>query len=212
MLSILRPLPSAEATSVSDNNEQAILDRISESRRSVLKKGAFASGALALGGMGTATGQETPEDDDGLLDDDLGGEALINTGNFYPNAHFTFESGVINWVPNVPDVRDSVWADFNTYQIRWLNTNNINPLWVAHDANVGEYDEDLGFVPDADDDADRPQVWEMEQDFAPFGDNEYLMEVEFSPVDEDEADAILDNDDWWQDVTDEDDQETETPT
>lgn len=189
-------------------SDDAFLDRFNESRRSVLKKGALATGALALGGAGTATAQE----DDGLLDDDLGGEALVNTANFYPNATFTFESGVVEWVPNVPDVRDSIWADFNTYQIRWLNTNQINPLWVAHDANVGEYDEDLGFVPDADDDPNQPQVWEMSDEFAPFGDNEYLMEVEFSPVPEDEEDAILENDDWWQDVVDEDDQATETPT
>jgi hypothetical protein len=45
--------------------------------------------------------------------------------------------------------------------IRWLNTNQTVPLFVAQGANVGEYDEELGFVVDVDDDPNQPQLFEM---------------------------------------------------
>ncbi|MDS0474052.1 twin-arginine translocation signal domain-containing protein [Natrinema sp. 1APR25-10V2] len=162
-----------------------------DSRRSFLKKGALASGALVLGASGTATAQ-----DGGILDE--GWKALIHISNFHPNAQFTFVSGVVEWVPNYGDVNDSWFSDYNTYQIRWLNSGEVVPLFVAHDANIGEYDENLGFIPDADDDQNQPQVFEMNREWTPFSDNQEFITVNASPVGEDEEDNILENDDWWQ--------------
>lgn len=171
----------------------------SDARRSFMKKGALATGALALGGAGTAAAQDGTEVDDGdVVDlDEAGGKALITVDNFHPRGRFVFVSGVLEWTPSVPDVDDSLWSQYNTYQIRWLGTNEIVPLWVTQDADVADYDEDLGYVPDINEDVDRPQAWEMNQQWTPLGDNPALITVQFSPVDEENEDAILDNDQWW---------------
>ncbi|WP_277541995.1 twin-arginine translocation signal domain-containing protein [Haloarcula laminariae] len=177
---------------MSDDSNQTLLDRIGDSRRNFLQKGAVASGALLLGSSGTAMAQQ---DDDGALEDSW--KALVFIDNFHPNARFTFVSGVIEWVPNYGDVRDSFFSDYNTYQIRWLNTDEVVPLFVAQDAPVGEYDADLGFIPDEDGDSNQPQVYEMNREYTPFGDNERLITVNASPVGEEVEDQILENEDWW---------------
>lgn len=161
-----------------------------ETRRSFLQKSAVAS--VAAGAIASGVGGAQDFD----LDDEW--KALIFADNFHPEARFTFVSGVVEWTPNYGDVRDSWFSDYNTYHIRWLNTDEIVPLFVAHDAEIGEYDQELGFIPDADDDPDQPQLFEMNQEWTPFGDNPRLVEVDASPVAEDEEDQILENDDWWQ--------------
>lgn len=178
---------------MSDDSDKPLLTGLSDSRRSFIKKGAVATGALALGASGSAVAQRGNDD---ILDE--GWQALVFIDNFHPNARFTFVSGVVDWVPNYGDINDSLFADYNTYHIRWLNTDEVVPLFVAEDANIGEYDSDLGFIPDADDDSDQPQLYEMEQEWTPFGDNERLITVEASPVDEDTEDSILETEDWWQ--------------
>lgn len=160
-----------------------------------MKKSALAMGGLAIGASGTATAQE----DDGVFGDlDDAWKGLIQIDNFHPNARFTFVSGVIEWAPNYGDVQDSWFSDYNTYQIRWLNTDEIVPLYVAHDANIGEYDEELGFIPDADDDQNQPQLFEMNREWTPFDDNNRLITINASPVGEEEEDDILETQDWWQ--------------
>ncbi|GAB3670025.1 hypothetical protein GCM10028856_19150 [Halopiger thermotolerans] len=136
------------------------------------------------------------DDDDFNLDDSW--KALIHISNFYPNARFAFVSGVVNWVPNYGDVRDSWFSDYNTYQIRWLNTGEVVSLFVAHDASIGEYNEELGYITDADDDPDQPQVFQMNREYTPFSDNQEFVTVNASPVDEEEEDDILETEDWWQ--------------
>jgi len=190
------------------SDENSILDRARDSRRSFIKKGAAASGALALGASGVVAGQDG-DDDGGIGDLDDNWKALTFISNFHPNARFTFVSGVVEWVPNYGDVRDSFFSDFNTYHIRWLNTDEVVPLFVAEDANVGEYDEDLGFIPDVNDDGNQPQLFEMNREWTPFSDNERLITVNVGPVGEDTEDAILENQDWWRETGDEG---TATPT
>jgi len=184
------------------DDENGLFD---DSRRSFMKKGALTTSALALGASTTAAGQtgnETGtgtgvEDDDDFDFDDAGGSALIVADNFHPSGRFVFVSDVVSWTPQLPDVRDSLWTDYNTYMIQWLGTNEIVPLWVAEDANVGTFDQESGYVADLNEDLDRPQVWEMENDWSPLGDNERLTNVDFEPVDEDAEDGILDNDSVW---------------
>lgn len=161
-------------------------------RRTFMREGAVASGGLALGlsAAGSVSAQ-----DGGILDGNAKG--LISSGNVYPAARFVFVSGVVEWTPNYGDIRDSWFSDFNTYMIRWLNTGNVVPFWVAEEADVGQFDSDLGFVTD-DEDQSQPRLYEMEREFTPFGDNPRLTEVEFSAIDQEEEDAILENEDWWQ--------------
>lgn len=172
------------------------LDRLvgDETRRSFLQKSAVAT--VGAGALGSGIGAAQDDDDGGDLDDDW--KALISGDNFHPEGRFTFVSGVVEWTPTYGDVQDSWFSDYNTRMIRWLNTNQTVPLYVAHDANVGEYDEELGFVTDVDDDQNQPQLFEMNQEWTPFGDNPQLVTVNASPVPEEEEDEILENEDWWQ--------------
>lgn len=180
---------------MTEKQKTAIFGKSDRARRSFLKKGALAMSALTVGASGTAIAQE----DDGVFGDlDDAWKALIQADNFHPNAQFTFVSGVIEWSPNYGNVQDSWFSDYNTYQIRWLNTDEIVPLYVAQDANIGEYDEELGFIPDADDDQNQPQLFEMNQEWTPLSDNNRLITVNASPVTEEEEDGILENQDWWQ--------------
>jgi len=182
---------------MTDDTDQTLLSRIDDSRREFMKKGALATGALTLGASGTAAAQE---DDDGILDE--GWQALIFISNFHPNGRFVFVSDVVDFTPNYGDIQDSFFADYNTYQIRWLDTDEVVPLFVAEDAPIGSYDEDLGFIPDEDDDQNQPQVYEVDQEWSPFGDNERLVTLDVSPLDEDDEDALLDTQDWWQESDD----------
>ena len=179
------------------DDTQTLFNRIADSRREFMKKGALATGALTLGASGTAAAQTG---DDGVLDE--GWKALIFISNFHPQARFSIVSDVVEWVPNYGDVRDSFFTDYNTYHIRWLNTDEVVPLFVAEDAPIGEYDSDLGFISDADDDQNQPQLYEMDQEYTPFGDNERLITVNVSPVGEDEEDQILETEDWWEPTDD----------
>lgn len=163
-----------------------------ESRRSFLKKSTVASVAVGTGVLGSGVGSAQDFD----LDDEW--KALIFADSFHPEARFTFVSGVVEWTPNYGDVRDSWFSDFNTYQIRWLNTDEVVPLFVAEAAEIGEYDQELGFITDAEDDGNQPQLFEMEREWTPFGDNPRLVEVDAGPVNEDVEDQILENEDWWQ--------------
>ena len=170
-----------------DTRERIIGD---ETRRSFMKKSAVASvgvGALASGGVGAQD-----------ADIGEGWKALIFTDSFHPNARFTFVSGVVKWTPNFGEVQDNWFSNYDTYNIRWLNTDNVVPLFVAQDANIGEYDPDLGFIPDADDDPNQPQLYEMDQEWTPFGDSPRLITVNASPVPEEDEDSILEDEDWWQ--------------
>ena len=162
----------------------------SETRRSFVKKSAVATVGVGAVGSGVSVAQ-----DDGLTE---GWKALISADNFHPEARFTFVSGVLDWSPSYGDIQDSWFSNYNTRMIRWLNTNQTVPLFVAADANVGEFDQDLGFVTDVDDDQNQPQLFEMNKEWTPFGDNPQLITVNASPVAEEEEDEILQNEDWWQ--------------
>jgi len=167
-----------------------------ETRRSFLKKG-----ALATAGVAAASGTVSGQTDDGVFGDlNDNWKALVFIDNFHPNARFAFGSGVVEWSPNYGDVRDSFFSDYNTQMILWLNTDEVVPLFVAQDANVGEYDADAGFVTDADDDGNQPQLFEMNREWTPFGDNERLITVNVSPVGEEMEDSLLEDDNWWQET------------
>lgn len=107
-------------------------------------------------------------------------------------------SDVVDWVPNYGAINGSWFSDYNTRQIRWQNTDKVVSLFVAQDANIGEYDENLGFVTDDDDDANQPQLYEINREWTwtPLDDSSRLITVNVSPVSEEEEDAIFENEDW----------------
>lgn len=180
--------------------DQDLLEGVlgNETRRSFVRKSAVATaGAAAASGIASAQ-EEGDDDDSGALDENW--KALSFVDNLHPNARFAIVSDVVEWVPSYGDVRDNWFTDFNTRMIRWHNTGEVVPLYVAEEANIGQYGPDQGYITDADDDQDQPQLFEMDKEWTPFGDNERLINV--SPVGEDTEDRLLDLDDWWQDVTD----------
>lgn len=171
-----------------------------ETRRSFMKKGAVATvgvGAVASGAASAQEGQrdETDRVADGLEKQEEGWKAVIFVDGFHSAGRFTIVSGVIDWVPDYGEIDGSWFSDYNTRQIRWQNTDEVVPLFVAQDAPVGEYDENLGFVTDGD--ANRPKLYEMNEEWVPFDDNSRLLTVNVNPVSEDEAGDVLRNEDWW---------------
>lgn len=175
----------------------SVIDSSKGSRRTLMKSIALTTGALTTGVSETARGQE---DDAEENDSNNTWEGLIQTDNFHPFSQFALVSGVINWRPNYGDVRDSWFSNYDTYQIRWLNTDEIVPLYVTHDADIGEYDEDLGFIPA--DGQNYPQIYEMNEEWTPFSDNTRLITVNASRVSEEEQEGILETQEWWQNTED----------
>lgn len=165
-----------------------------ESRRSFLKKSAVATVGASAAASGVASAQ-----DDGANEGPW--KALVFQTNFYPEARFTFISDVLEWNPNYGGIDDSWFSDYNMRMIRWLNTGEHRQIFVADDADVGQFDDDLGFVVD-DQDQDQPQVYEVSPEASVFEDDPKLATIEFSPVEEEAEDQLLASDDWWQDQQD----------
>ncbi|WP_247002922.1 hypothetical protein [Halosolutus gelatinilyticus] len=187
---------------MTDNNER-LIDRLAstESRRSFLEKSAIATVGVSAA-SGVASAQDDDDDDD--IGEDLGAgtrKASIFQNDFRPEARFSFVSGVIDWNPNYGGIDGSWFTDYNTRTIRWFNTGEHVQLFVASDAELGRYDDDLGFVVD-DDDRNRPQVYEMSPEWTLFEGDPKLVTVEFGPVEEEIENQLLEADTWWTDQRD----------
>lgn len=185
-----------------------------ESRRSVLKKGALATASAGVLGA-SADSVAAQEDDDDDADDgtDDWQKALLNVGQARPGRNFIITAPVLDWSPDVEEIEDNVWSDYNTRVIRYLNSDEQVLFWVAQEAELPEYSEENGYVVDAegdtaDDGTPQPEIYQMRREFSPFGDAAYVT-VNFAPVGEDDEDGILEMDDWWLD--DDDAEGTATP-
>jgi hypothetical protein len=127
-----------------------------------------------------------------------------------PAARFIITSPVLEWNPNVQDISDNVWSEFNTRTIRYLGDTTQHLFWQAQDATVPNYNQNLGYVVDGDGDTGpndqlQPEVFSLDPQYSPFGDTGFVT-IDFSPVGQDEEDDWLDNDDrWLQDRDQEDD-------
>ncbi|NUB89431.1 twin-arginine translocation signal domain-containing protein [Haloterrigena sp. SYSU A558-1] len=169
-----------------------------ESRRSFLKKSAIATVGLSAAASGVASAQDGPGD--GAIGEGPW-KALIFQNNLYPEARFTFVSGVVEWNPSYGGIDDSWFTDYNTRMIRWLNTGEHVQLFVADDAEVGQYDENLGFVVD-DEEREQPQVYEVSPEWSLFEDDPKLATINFGPAEEETEDQLLEADGWWADEQD----------
>lgn len=176
-----------------------------ESSRSLLSRSAVATAGAGLLGIGSAAAQQDEpgdDEDDGIVEQDSGGQkGLLFQANFKPDAKFVITSDVIRYVPQVEEVTDNIWSDYDTRVIRYLNTGEHVLMFVAHEADVGRFDEDLGYVVDEDHEGDpqRPQVYDMDRNYTLIGDASYMLTVNFIPLREDNADTALAGEDWWRD-------------
>jgi hypothetical protein len=123
-------------------DDNSVFD-VGKSRRSFLKEGALATGGLALGlsaGGAAAQEGETPtESETGQTGDSMG---HLYVSAYYPNAKFAIVSDALDWSPDVSSIDDSAQA----HMIRYLNTGQAVPLFVGEDADVGEFDDQAGYV------------------------------------------------------------------
>ena len=115
-----------------------------------------------------------------------------------PGGAVSIVSGVLDWTPSYGGIDDAWFSDYNTMMIKWLNTGEHVQLFVADDAEIGQYDQNLGFVPD-DQDQDQPQVYGVSPEWSIFEDDPRLSAITFSPTDEETEEQVLGADDWWQD-------------
>jgi hypothetical protein len=171
-----------------------------ESRRSVLKKGALATAGAGI--VGASADSVAAQEGEGTESPEGSQTALMNVGQARPGRHFVVTSPVIDWLPDVEEIQDAVWGDYNTRVIRYLNSDEQFLFWVAQDAELPEYDEQAGYVVDAEGDTaedgtPQPEVYEFHREFSPFGDSAYVT-LNFAPIDESEEDQILQLEDWWQ--------------
>lgn len=153
-----------------------------QSRRSVLKSGALASGAIALG-LGSVQGAGAQSEGEG------GNDALMFSDEFRAGAEFRIESEALDWTPNVEGAQASaVFGDYGTRIIQYTNTREEAYFFPAEGATI-----------------EQDGVYRFRQRFSAFGDDaggEGLVAVTFEPVAEedrvfaDEADDQLDEDDF----------------
>lgn len=150
-----------------------------ESRRSFLKKGVLASGVgVGLAGCSQIRGPlEGADESDSATetdDGDGGGKALMFNSEFRGGAQFRVVSPVIEQHPKVEGVQEgNVWSDYNTRILEYLNVDEDVTFFPAHDAQVQE-----------------GQVYELHENFTLFADDtndEGIIDVEFTPVGEDEV-------------------------
>lgn len=184
-----------------------------ESRRSILKKGALSVGALTVGGVGTAAAQEDDggffdDDDDGEIFDDQWRKALMYVGQARPGKRFVITSPVIDWTPDIGEIQDNIWSNYNTRTMRYLNSDEQHLFWVAHEAEIPEYDDEAGYVVDPEGDtgpnnSPQPEVYSMHSEWTPLGGDAAYITLNFTPVGEDEEDTLLETEDWWRDDDDE---------
>ncbi|WP_226012051.1 hypothetical protein [Halomicrobium salinisoli] len=175
-------------------DHQNLLDKFADpTRRSVLKKGAAATAGLGL--TAASSGSAAAQDDDEVLEDQEWDKAIMPAGQFQPRSRFIITSPVLQWNPRVEEIRDNVWSEYNTRAIRYLNSNEHVLFWQAEDAEVPNFNQEAGYVVDAEGDTfqdgnPQPEIFRMHSESALFGDSGY-MTVNFTPVGEDEEDQYF---------------------
>lgn len=178
-------------------DEENLLQRLTgeSTRRSVLKSGALATAGAGL--AGASTGGAAAQDDDDVLDNQEWDKAIIAAAHFQPASRFIITSPVLQWDPNVEEIEDNIWSEYNTRAIRYLNQNEQVFFWQAHEAEIPNFNQEAGYVVDAEGDTFQdgtmqPEIFRMHSEGSIFGDSGYVT-VNFTPVGEDEEDAFFDD-------------------
>lgn len=195
-------------------DDETILDRLTgeSTRRSVLKSGALATAGAGLAGAtsGSGVAQEGDGEGDGVVGDQNWRKGIMAVTQFQPTARFIITSPVIEWSPNVEEIQDNLWSEYNTRVVRYLNSNEQVLFWQAQDAQVPEFNQQAGYVVDAEGDTfqegrPQPEIFRMRAESSPLGASGYVT-VNFAPVGEDEENQFFDDEG---DVFFEDDNEDE---
>lgn len=193
------------------------------SRRSVLKKGGLLTltGGVLGASSGTAAAQQQGDNDGDRFDEDLfvqneSMEGLVFRDQWKPNNLFTIASPVLDFEPDVNEVEDNVWNNYNSRMIRILGTDEHVIFFPNNGAAIGPYDDNFGYVVDDDfvnesndniivdgdpigdgggvDDSElsqlRPTFYAWNRESTLFGDSDNLLSVQFSPVPENQEQAI----------------------
>ncbi|NUB92748.1 hypothetical protein HTZ84_03265 [Haloterrigena sp. SYSU A558-1] len=166
-----------------------------ESRRTFLEKGVVVTAVASAAASGVTSAQEDDEERPGVLEGAW--EGLIFQNDFHPEARFAIVSDTLDWSPNYGGIDDSWFTGYNTRTIRWLNTGEHVQLFVADEADIGQYDVSLGYVPNQEEGSDRPLVFEVSPEWSPFDNDPRLTAINFSPVEEEIETRLLEGDDWW---------------
>ena len=165
-------------------DDQSTDQRSGSTRRTVLKTG---SAALAAAGLSaTGLGSVTAQDDGGLFVEDESSKGLMFENDFQPSGLFTIASPVIDYDPNVEEVEDELFDQYNMRTIRYIQPDTRNvPFFPQQDAPIGPYEEEFGFVVDDEFVADEDDVG----DFQDVDDDPDLL-LDDQPIEE----GGLDND------------------
>lgn len=188
-------MPSSGFSTMTDKS--SFLD--DESRRSFLRKGAFASGTLALGSSAVGTVAAQEDDDDAFVNDEAESisAAMFSTA-FRPGGRFIITSPVVDWTPDVQQNIAGQFENFNTRVIQYVDTNEQVLFFQAQDAEVPPYNEDAGFVVDNDQefgigDTVQPEIYTFGYDQEVFGgqNRQGLISVTARPLEEDAEEDVF---------------------
>lgn len=189
---------------MTDEDTQNLIEKFVDgaSRRDVLKTGALTTAGLTVAGTGTAAAQIDEEEGVGVDDDD---DVFVNDeqwncvmfqNDYRPESEFVITSPVIDWTPNVPANLGSPFQGYNTRMIRYRGTGDNVLFFQSQDAQIPQFDEELGYVPDGDEEfaeneTPQPQVFSLWQDATFHEETTRLVTANFSPVEEDFEDSVL---------------------
>ncbi len=177
------------------------------------------TGGVLGASSGTAAAQQDNdgrEFDEDLFVADESMSGLVFRDQWEPNNLFTIASPVLDFEPDVPEVEDNIWNGYNSRMIRILGTNEHVIFFPNNSAAIGPYDDNFGYVVDDDfvnesnndiivegdpigdggsvDDSElsqlRPTFYAWNRESSLFGDSDNLLSVQFSPVPEDQEEAI----------------------
>jgi len=84
---------------------------------------------------------DSASEDDPIFDGDYeiiggGGQALVQTQNFDAGALLRVTSPVVDWTPPEEAQESDVFADYNTRNAQYLNTNDQFTIYPAEDAQI----------------------------------------------------------------------------
>lgn len=195
------------------NTDQQTDETAESTRRTFLKTGslAVAGASLTATGLGVVTAQDG---DGGLFDEQNASEGLMYPAHFNPNGLFTITTPPIDNKPEGADgFFEGLFTDYNMRIIRYINpvTQNV-PLFPQEEADIGQFEERLGFVVDdnfiqndnvvldgtplADLNENqlgqvRPRIFALAQNTEPFQDSDNLVSVQFSPIPQQEEQRVF---------------------
>lgn len=170
----------------------------------------------AVGSVTAQDGEDSDPFDDDLFVSEEAMKGLMWRDHWHPDDLFTIASPIIETNPDIEEVNDNIWSGYNTRIIRYLDSDEHVLMFVANDAAVGPFDDAFGYVVDDDfvenneivvggsplgDDGGvdnqelqqlRPTVYALNRETNLFGDTENLVTVEFSPIPDDQEQAVWD--------------------